>query len=140
MSAGRVHMARHLVVPVADGECPGRFEQQDGRGNGRVRLVFRAARDGEDGPLRQDDDALAGGLAQGDVQCAVEDEEELVGVVVHVPDVLALDLRDADVVVVDGGDDTGAPLLGEGGEGGGQGDRFLSHGAIVRGDGGADEC
>jgi hypothetical protein len=39
------------------------------------------------------------------VQCAVEDEEELVGVVVGVPRMIDLDLRDASVVVIDAGDD-----------------------------------
>ena len=79
-------------------------------------------------PRGRYDGALAGGLAQRDVQLAVDDEEELVGAVVDVPDVLAVDLRDADVVVVDFGDDAGTPLVVEGGKGIGQRDRRCGRG------------
>jgi hypothetical protein len=48
------------------------------------------------------------------VQLAVEHEEELVGRLVGVPDVLAVHLGDPDVVVVDGRDDPRAPQLVEG--------------------------
>lgn len=57
--------------------------------------MLRASRDGEDRPLWEQDRALPVGLAQGDVQLAVEYQEELVGVVVDVPDVLPRDLGDA---------------------------------------------
>jgi hypothetical protein len=39
-------------------------------------------------------------VSHGDVQPAVEDEEELVGRVVNVPDMLSFCLRDLDVVVI----------------------------------------
>ena len=47
----------------------------------------------------------------------VEDEEELIGVLVHVPDVLAQGVRDPYVVVVHLGDDARAVDVGETGEG-----------------------
>ena len=53
-------------------------------------------------PLRESDRRLAAvGTSQRDVEFAVQDEEELVGVLVDVPDVLALGVGDADVIVVD---------------------------------------
>jgi hypothetical protein len=57
---------------------------------------------------------------------AVEYQEEHVGVVVGVPDVLALDLGDPDVVVVHPPDDPRAPECGEGGQCGLQFDRFVA--------------
>lgn len=52
------------------------------------------------------DDALRpASLAQCDVEPSVEHEEQLVGVVVHMPYVLTPDVGDADVVVVHPGDD-----------------------------------
>lgn len=75
-----------------------------------------ASGDGEDRPLREQDRALPTGLAQGDVHFAVEYQEELIRVVVDVPDVFALDLGDADVIVTDARDDAGAPQGIEGGQ------------------------
>nr|BFF04935.1 hypothetical protein GCM10020241_66100 [Streptoalloteichus tenebrarius] len=87
--------------------------------------------DGEDRPLREADRALPRVVAQREEQLAVEDEEELVGVLVDVPDVLALDLRDADVVVVDPRDDAGAPQGVEGGQGLAEDDGSVAHESIV---------
>jgi hypothetical protein len=56
------------------------------------------------------------GLAERDVELAVEGQEELVGVVVDVPHVLAPGMRDPHVVVVDPGHDPGAVDLVERGE------------------------
>ncbi len=78
--------------------------------------MLRAARNGEDRPPREQHHALPLGLAQGDVQVAVEYQEEFVGVVVDVSDVFALDLGDADVAVVHARDDAGAPQGIEGGQ------------------------
>ncbi len=66
----------------------------------------------------QDDGALlAGPVAKNDVKAAVENEEELVGVVVGMPHVVAERVGDADVVVVHRRDDTWAVELVERGEG-----------------------
>ncbi len=51
-------MGRYLVVAVADGQGAGGFEDEDGGGDGGVRLVFGAAGDREDGALGEDDRAL----------------------------------------------------------------------------------
>ena len=109
---GRVHVIGDLVVPVPDGQRPGRLEHQDRGAGVGDRLVLGAARDHEDAALRQGDAAVP----QLDGQGAVQDQEELVGVVVGVPDVLAVHLGDADVVVVDAGDDARAPQLVERGQ------------------------
>jgi hypothetical protein len=67
-------------------------------------------------PGVQGDGALAAVLPQRDADLAVEDQEELVGVLVHVPDVLAPDMRDPDVVVVDPADDPRAVHVAEAGQ------------------------
>ena len=59
----------------------------------------------EDVSGAQADRPLAAAVPQGDVELTVEYQEELVGVVVGVPDVLAPDMRDPDVVVVDAAND-----------------------------------
>ena len=109
---GRVHVIGDLVVPVPDGQRPGRLEHQDRGAGVGDRLVLGTARDHEDAALRQGDAAVP----QLDGQGAVQDQEELVGVVVGVPDVFAVHLGDADVVVVDAGDDARAPQLVERGQ------------------------
>lgn len=53
----------------------------------------------EDLPRAQANGPLAAAVPQRDVERAVEYQEELVGLVVHVPDVLPLGVRDLDVVV-----------------------------------------
>ncbi len=99
------------VVIVAGRERARWFEHQDGSA-GRRRLVFHSSRHDEGVALTQRDGRLiAGGAAQFDVEGAVEDEEELVGVVVGVPHVLSPGVRDSHVVVIDGGDDPGAPHI-----------------------------
>lgn len=70
---------------------------------------------------------FSGRLAQRDAQLSIEHQEELIGVVVDVPKVLALHLRDAHVVVVDPGDDAGAPQYVEGGQCLVETDGFVAH-------------
>ena len=56
--------------------------------------------------LAQRDGGLAAvSIADGHIELAVEDQEELVGVFVYVPQVLALGVGHANVVVVHAGDD-----------------------------------
>ncbi len=88
--------------------------------------VYRTAGKGDDafGALPG---AVGVAVAQGDVELAVEHEEELVCVLVHVPNVLALHLGDPDVVVVHAGDDAWAPQGVEAGQCGVQLDGFGVH-------------
>ena len=74
---------------------------------------------------------LAAGLAKGDVETPVEHQEELVGVLVDVPDVVAAGVRDLDVIVIDPADDPRAVDLGERGQRLAQADRSRSHTPIV---------
>jgi hypothetical protein len=74
---------------------------------------------------------LAAAVPQGDVEPAVEHQEELIGVVVNVPDVLAPDMRDPDVVVVDPADDPRAVDVAEGSQCLAQADGGDCHASIV---------
>jgi hypothetical protein len=56
------------------------------------------------------------GVAQSDIELSVKGQEELVGVVVDVPHVLAASVSDPDIVVVDSGHDPWAVVLVERGE------------------------
>jgi hypothetical protein len=81
-------------------EVPDGSNIQD-RGSRRGRLVLGAFGHNERVTLAQDDRALpAVRLADGDIELAVEHEEELVGIHVRVPNVLTHRVRDTDVVVV----------------------------------------
>src|SRR5207244_3602194 len=53
-------------------------------------------------------------VAHLDIDVAGQDQEEIVGVVVFVPDEFAFHLRDHDIVFVEGGDGPRLPALGEG--------------------------
>jgi hypothetical protein len=75
--------------------------------------------------------SLRFGVPDRDVELAVKDQEELVGVAVHVPEVLALRVRDPDVVVVHAGHDPRAVDIVEGGQRLGQIDGFEVHVSIV---------
>ena len=59
---------------------------------------------------------FAGWCAEVDPEGAFEDEEEVVGVGVGVPDEVALELDEHDVVAVEVGDDLWMPAVGEAGE------------------------
>src|ERR1700677_52354 len=134
MAGGDVDVVGHGVVMVTYVEGPAGFKEKDFRRNGRGRPVLDTARHREHGAFGEYHGALAVVLAQGDVQLAVDDEEELVRAVVDVPDVLAVGLYHADVVVVDRGDDARTPPLGERAEGLRQHDRCRrcgGHEAIV---------
>ncbi len=74
---------------------------------------------------------LAIGVAHGDVKLTVEDEEELVGVLVDVPDMVTVGVRDTDVIVVHVSHDSRAVVLVEGLQRGGQVDRLCDHESIV---------
>src|SRR6267142_3139696 len=89
----------------------------------RLRLVLDAA--GDDVHLTGLQRHLA--VAQVDGQLPVHHDEDLVGLGVLVPDELALDLHDLEMVVVHLGDDLRRPLLRELGELLGEIDRGLSH-------------
>jgi AraC-like DNA-binding protein len=71
--------------------------------------VLGAFGDHEDVPGAQlDGSFLAAGLAQRDGESAVDHQEELIGVLVDVPDVLTRGMRDLDVVVINPADDARA--------------------------------
>jgi hypothetical protein len=101
------HRPRTACVPRV--RSASRLNQQDVRLVIRPGAVLNAARHDVHVPLTQLDVAIA----ELDGQAPLEDEEELVGLVVLVPDELSLDLDDLDVVVVQLADDLGAPVLGE---------------------------
>jgi len=65
------------------------------------------------------------------VELTIEDEEEFVGVVVCMPEMFTLGMGDADVVIVDRGDDSGAVNVAERLERLGQIDGLGSHDWIV---------
>src|SRR6185437_13139323 len=110
-----VHMVRDLaLVPVPGARRAGWLEHQD-RPARRRRLVLGAPGHHERVATAQFHDGdLAVRAAQGHVEPAVEDQEELVSVLVNVPDMLAPDVRHAHVVVVHPGHDARAVHLIEG--------------------------
>jgi len=71
------------------------------------------------------------GIADSDVELAVQDEKELIGVLVDVPDVFAQRMCDPYVVVVHPSHDPRAVDVVEGGQGRGQVDGSVVHGAIL---------
>jgi len=75
----------------------------DPPGGDRLVLDPSGHREGVAGP-EHDRGLCAVGSAHGDVELAVEDQEEPVGVLVDMPHVLALRVRDAHVVVHPGHD------------------------------------
>src|SRR5580658_8140859 len=100
-AGGAVHVGGYLaLVPVTGRRRPRRLEHQDRAAGGR-RLVLGPPGHHEDLARAQAHGPLAVGVAQRDVEPAVEHQEELVGVVVYVPDVLAAGMGNPDVVVVD---------------------------------------
>src|ERR1043166_7767370 len=68
-------------------------------------------------------------IAKIDPQFALDDEERLIGLLVIMPDEVALQLHDFELVVVHFGDDLRLPLLVEQGELLAQVDRLVGHGA-----------
>ena len=80
--------------------------------------MLGALRHDEDVALAQQHGPLGSVLiAKGDVKLAVEDKEELIGVLVHVPVVIAARVRDPHGVVVDPAYDPGAVNIVEGSQG-----------------------
>jgi AraC-like DNA-binding protein len=79
--------------------------------------VLGALGDHEDVPGAQLDGAfLAAGPAQRDGEPAVDDQEELIGVLVDVPDVLTLGVRDLNVVIINPADNARAVKVIERGQ------------------------
>ena len=110
-------MLGNLTRIVARGECAGRFEQHQCRTVVRDRAVFGAPGDDEDVVSSESDTALGSArLAQMDVERSVEHEEQLVGIAVRVPDILATHFDESNVPVVGPGEDTRIPQIVEGGE------------------------
>jgi hypothetical protein len=93
--------------------------------------VLDASGDHENVPRAQAHGPLTIAVAQRDVELAVDDEEELIGVVVRVPDVLAAGMGDPDVVVVDPADDARAVDVAEAGQRLAQADGRVCHAFIV---------
>ena len=73
------------------------------------RLVFHSPGNDEELAFVEFDDPIAKMYRQ----VAVEDQEELVLVLVMVPDELAFELGELDVLAVEFADDTGAPMFSE---------------------------
>ena len=71
------------------------------------RAVLDTTRNDEELPRSNRDTAIA----QLDRELALGDEEQLIGVLVGVPDELALDLDHLDLVVVESGHRLGRPVL-----------------------------
>jgi AraC-like DNA-binding protein len=74
---------------------------------------------------------LAVGFAQRHVELAVDDQEELIGVLVDVPDVLAGGVRHFDVVIINPADNACAVNIVEGSQGLAQADGRDCHASII---------
>src|SRR6476469_180253 len=130
MPGGGVDVVGNVVVLVANGERPGRFDEQHDRAVRGRGPVKGAPGHHEDLVPAQDDGPLPVVFTKADVDGPVEHEKELVGVGVHVPDVLPGEAGEPDVVVVEVGDDARTPGVGERGEDVVEGDG-LAHGVIL---------
>jgi hypothetical protein len=105
-------LGRCLRAGVARVRRPVRLDQEDVRLFIGDRAVLDAARDDEEVSLAE----LDVPVAQLDRQPPLEDEKEIVGLGVRVPDELALDLADLDLVVVVVADDAWLEVVVEGRE------------------------
>lgn len=116
--------ARIVRRPAADGG--GGLDEQDvdfALGDGSM---LDAAGDGDAVSLAERDVAAA----ELDCEFAFDDEEELVFMLVAVPDEIALEFGDPDLRVVDLREEAGVPVAVDGGEGGGEvGGGGAGHGA-----------
>jgi hypothetical protein len=98
-----------LVMTVARTGRSSGFEHQD-RSTSRRRPMLYSSRNDEDvAAMQVDGPCAAVGISKANVEVAVQNEEELVGVVVDMPDMLALHFGDSYVVVIDSRDDARAP-------------------------------
>jgi hypothetical protein len=94
--------------------------------------MFHTSRDHEDvASMQADRPGAAVRIPDADVEVAVQHEEELISVVVDVPDILALDLGDSYVVVVDARNDARAPQSVERRKCSIEVDGFVSHAASL---------
>jgi hypothetical protein len=124
---GVVVRSSHVPTRIASVDDPGWLDQQRVNFTIGDRAVLHTARH---------DEQLAGikadvALAELDGQCADDDDEQLVGVLMCVPDELALDLDDHDFVVIEPRDDFGRPVLGKQGQLLGKIHRFVSHAVTI---------
>src|SRR6185369_14740723 len=93
LARGAGEVAGEVVVPVAGVHRAGRLEHQD-RATGRGGLVLGAPGDDEDvAGVQLNGALLAAGVTKGDVETPVDHQEELVGVIVDMPDVVAAGVR-----------------------------------------------
>jgi hypothetical protein len=105
-------LGRCLRAGVSRVRGPARLDQEDVRLLIGDRAVLDAARDDEDVALAE----LDVSVTEPDCQPPLEDEKEIVRFGVRVPDELALDLSDLDLVVVVVADDPRLEVLVEGRE------------------------
>lgn len=109
-----------MLYPDVVGRCPfpalvariansPRLQQQKLHFGGGKKLVLDAFGHDEHLP-RLDGD---GAVPKDDAQVSVEDQEGLVGVLVAVPDKIALNTDQLELVVVQLGDDAGLPLVAD---------------------------
>src|SRR6185312_14862586 len=117
-----------LAAFVARVEHAARLDEQQLRFALGEWLVLDAFRHDEQLAFREIDRAVA----EIDAQLAVEDDEGLVGVLVVVPDEIAFEPHQLELVVVHLGDDFGRPLLPEEPEFFREIDRAISHGLLPR--------
>jgi hypothetical protein len=106
----------NVTLIVAGGQRSADFKHQDRRTICAGRSMFGVARNGVRLTGVERDLVGAGGIAKTNSELAVDHEEELIGVVVLMPHVLSLDLRNSHVVVVDPPNNARAPLFIERGE------------------------
>src|SRR6266851_2778848 len=123
VSNPHVVLGRPLAALMAGIAHAARLDEQEldlafGKG-----LVLDAARDDEHLPRRDRD----GAVAKIDPQIALDDEERLVGIAVVMPDEIALQPDDLELIIVHLGDDPRRPALGEQGEFLRQIDRLIVH-------------
>jgi RNA polymerase sigma factor (sigma-70 family) len=132
-AGGGVDVRRDIAfVQVPGGHGPGRLEHQDGPA-GRGWLVQGAPGDHEDVTgIELDGSFRSIRIAQRDGEPALDHEEEFVGSLVNVPDVLAVRVRHLDVVIVDPGEDPRAVHVAEGGQCLGEPDGCGCHATIIR--------
>lgn len=113
MARRAVDVVGDLVMTVARTGRSSGLEHQD-RGTSRRWPMLHSSRNDEDvASMQVNGPRAAVRVPKGDVEVAVQNQEELVGVVVDVPDMLALHLGDSNVIVVDARDDARAPQVVE---------------------------
>src|SRR5262249_12793080 len=100
---------RMFVGDVPGVQCAHGFKEKNVDLIGGNGVVLNPLWNDEELPRRKSDLAIA----ELDHQATLEDEEQLVGVLMTVPDEFTLELRDLHVLTVELTDDAGAPMFGE---------------------------